>query len=369
MLTTECNLQCRYCFGEAVEDVDDDFSSFDVDYHLPKRMSYDVAVLDKFCRQDPECVLTFYGGEPLLCIEEIEKIMDVVKAKHFMVQTNGLLLNQLKPKYVNRFHTILVSIDGDEDTTDSYRGKGTFTKVIDSLKCVRRNCFEGELIARMTVMEPLDIFEQVTWLIDNSEFRFSSVHWQLNAGFWGTDFERRDFKRWSEHSYNPGIRRLVKFWVDYIEEHGVVLRLYPFLGVMRSLLLDEKASLLRCGGGWINYAIQTDGYVIPCPTMWGMKNYYLGHISNSNPLEIEKVFVGEPCTKCNIFNICGGRCLYANVTKRWSDEAYGLVCNTVRNLVDAMTMEKPRIERLIENKSISMKDFEFMNYNGCEIIP
>ena len=113
----------------------------------------------------------------------------------------------------------------------------------------------------------------------------------------------------------------------------------------------------------------TDGYVIPCPTMWGMKNYYLGHISNSNPLEIEKVFVGEPCTKCNIFNICGGRCLYANVTKRWSDEAYGLVCNTVRNLVDAMTMEKPRIERLIENKSISMKDFEFMNYNGCEIIP
>ncbi len=99
MLTTECNLQCKYCFGEAMEDVDDNFSSFDVDYNLPKRISYDVGVLDRFCRQDPNCVLTFYGGEPLLCIEEIEKIMDIVKAKHFMIQTNGLLLNQLKPKY------------------------------------------------------------------------------------------------------------------------------------------------------------------------------------------------------------------------------------------------------------------------------
>jgi len=369
MLTTECNLQCRYCFGEAIEDVKDDLSNFDVDYYLPKKINYDVALLDKFCRQDVDCVLTFYGGEPLLCIEEIERIMDFVKAKYFMVQTNGLLLNQLEPKYVNRFYTILVSIDGDEFTTDFYRGKGTFRKIIQNLTHIKRNGFKGELIARMTVMEPLDIFKQVTWLVDNDEFSFSSVHWQLNAGFWGTDFERRDFKRWSEQNYNPGVKRLVRFWVDYMEKHGIVLRLYPFLGVTRSLLLNEKASLLRCGGGWINYAIQTDGYIIPCPTMWGMKDYYLGHIGSANPLKLKKVFVGEPCIKCNIFNVCGGRCLYANVTKRWNEEAYSLVCNTVRNLVNAILAEKPRIERLIKNKRISIKDFDFMKYNGCEIIP
>ncbi|MGC8940395.1 MAG: hypothetical protein ACP5KU_07875, partial [Candidatus Bathyarchaeia archaeon] len=46
---------------------------------------------------------------------------------------------------------------------------------------------------------------------------------------------------------------------------------YPFLGIADSFLKGERESLLRCGGGWINYAIQTDGYIIPCPTMWGMK--------------------------------------------------------------------------------------------------
>jgi putative peptide-modifying radical SAM enzyme len=368
ILTGECNLECRYCFGEAIKDMDDAFPDFNVDYHLPKNISYDVAVLDKFCRQDSECVLTFYGGEPLLCIDDMQRIMDGVKAKHFMIQTNGLLLDRLDPEYVNRFHTVLVSIDGDEALTDFYRGQGTFRKVIDNVKLIRQNGFRGELIARMTVMEQTDIYRQVRWLLSNSEFSFSSVHWQLNAGFWGNDFARREFKKWSQESYNPGIRRLVKFWLDHMEENGVVLRLYPFLGIAESLLLGEK-SFLRCGGGWINYAIQTDGNIVPCPTMWGMKDYYLGHISTADPLRLKKVFVGKPCTECNIFHICGGRCLYANVTRRWSREAYSLVCDTVRNLVDAIAEEVPRIRKLIENGRISMKDFEFMKYNGCEIIP
>ncbi|MEM3459242.1 MAG: TIGR04084 family radical SAM/SPASM domain-containing protein [Candidatus Bathyarchaeia archaeon] len=369
ILTNECNLECRYCFGEAVEDVVDDFSGFEVDYHLPKKMSYDVDVLKSFCEKDPDCVLTFYGGEPLLCVDNIKRIMDCVKAKYFMVQTNGLLLDRLGSSYVNRFHTILVSIDGDEALTDFYRGKGVFRKVIENLRLIKRNGFGGELIARMTVMEQTDIYEQVRWLVDNAEFPFSSVHWQLNAGFWSSDFARRNFQKWSEESYNPGVRMLVKFWVDHMEKAGRVLRLYPFLGVAHSFLFDEKASLLRCGGGWINYAVQTDGFIVPCPTMWGMKNYYLGHISSAEPLKLPRVFVGEPCTKCEIYGVCGGRCLYANVTKRWNSEAYRLVCGTVKNLVDAITDEMPRIKGLIENGSVSLKDFEFMKYNGCEIIP
>ena len=369
ILTNACNLQCRYCFGEALEDIGTDFSDFEIDYSLPKKINYEIDLLDRFCRRDPDCVLTFYGGEPLLCISEIKRIMDDVEAKHFMIQTNGLLLNSLEPEYANRFHTILVSIDGDEVLTDYYRGKGTFRKVVDNLKLIKRNGFGGELIARMTVMEQTDIYKQVTWLLNNSEFSFSSLHWQLNAGFWKNDFARRDFKKWSKGSYNSGIRELVKFWVDYMEENGVVLRLYPFLGIAHSLLYSEETSLLRCGGGWINYAIQTDGYIIPCPTLWGMKDYYLGHISKADPLKLKKVFVGEPCTKCDVFHICGGRCLYANITKRWSSEDYGLVCDTVRNLVDAVAKEVPRIRKLVKSGRISLKGFEFMKYNGCEIIP
>jgi uncharacterized protein len=369
ILTSDCNSQCKYCFGEALDDFDDNFSIANVDYSLPNKIAYDINSLGRFCERDPNCILTFYGGEPLLRIKEIVQIMNGVNANAFMIQTNGLLLQELKPAFVNRLHTILVSIDGTEQLTDFYRGRGTFETVVNNLQSIRHNGFNGELIARMTVMEQTNICEQVRWLINNKRFSFSSVHWQLNAGFWKDDFVRRDFKRWSEESYNPGIRKLASFWVDYMQEHGVVLRLYPFLGIVNSLLVNEKESLLRCGGGWANYTIQTDGHIIPCPTMWGMKDYYLGHISNSDPLNLKKVFVSEPCTECDILGLCGGRCLYANITKRWSPEAYQLVCRTVANLIESVSGQIPRIQRLLRNGRIQRKDFDYLKYNGCEIIP
>jgi radical SAM protein with 4Fe4S-binding SPASM domain len=221
----------------------------------------------------------------------------------------------------------------------------------------------------MTVMEQTDIHKQVKWLLDNSEFAFSSVHWQLNAGFWENDYKRRDFKHWSENSYVHSLKRLAQFWVNHMENKGTVLKLYPLLGIAHSLLHKEP-SLLRCGGGWINYAIQTDGTIIPCPTMWGMKNYYLGHVSNADPLKLKQISISnEPCIACDILNVCGGRCLYANITKRWSNNEYAAVCNTIKALVNTIEAQLPKIKQLIANGKISLSDFDFMKYNGCEIIP
>lgn len=36
LLTTECNLMCRYCFSEALENGASDFGDSNVDYFLPK---------------------------------------------------------------------------------------------------------------------------------------------------------------------------------------------------------------------------------------------------------------------------------------------------------------------------------------------
>jgi hypothetical protein len=41
----------------------------------------------------------------------------------------------------------------------------------------------------------------------------------------------------------------------------------------------------------------------------------------------------------------------------------------VRNLIDAVAEEMPRIRELVERRKVSLKDFDFLKYNGCEIIP
>ena len=371
LLTSDCNLQCKYCFGESMDDFDEEFGDdIEVDYNLPRKANYDIAQLEGFVKKDPDCVLTFYGGEPLMQMDKLRQIMDSVTPKLYMMQTNGLLLDKLEPQYVNRFHTLLVSIDGEEALTDYYRGKGTFRKVIDNLKLIKRNGFTGELIARMTIMEQTDIEKQVKWLLHNDEFSFTSIHWQLNAGFWGNDFKRRNFEEWTKSSYIPGVDSLVRYWVDEMEQTGKVLKLYPILGITNSLLHGEENALMRCGSGWINYSIQMDGQIIPCPTMWGMKAYYMGHIKDADPLKLPKLFVSQkPCSECKILGVCGGRCLYTNIVKRWPDDAYGKVCFTVEQLIESVQRNLPRIQELIKNGRIKLEDFDYVKFNGAEIIP
>jgi putative peptide-modifying radical SAM enzyme len=366
ILINECNLECRYCLGKAFDNTEGWPEELELDESVPLKLSYPLEDLKAFIAKDPEPVLSFYGGEALLAQDKLKAIMDKVKAKHFIMQTNGLLLHQLEPEYLNRLHTILVSLDGDEKTTDYFRGKGTYRKVMDNLNIIKRNGFQGELIARMAVSEPNDLHQSVKHLLENDDFSFTSIHWQLDMEF-DNDFHSRDFLPWIEKSYNPGLEKLLSFWLEEMEENARVLRLYPFLGVMHSLLHHEK-SRLRCGSGYANYSIQTDGKIIPCPIMAGIKSYYLGHIKSSDPNNLPQVSCGPPCPECDLLDLCGGRCFFANVSKLWGEEKRH-ACNTVRFFLKIMQEAQPKIEGLIEAGKLSLKDFDYVKYNGAEIIP
>ena len=368
-LTTNCNLRCSYCYGKSCEDFGSDFHGLAVDYSLPSEVAYDSEVLRNFLQKDRETALIFYGGEPLLQLSKLREIMNAVQADKFIIQTNGLLLDRLEPRYVNRFQSIFVSLDGDEALTDHYRGKGVYRRVARNLRLIRENGFKGEVVARMTIGEETEIDTQVLTLLNGAELLISSVHWQLDALFWQNDYSKRRFSEWARTSYKPRLRRLIDLWVQRMKDTGEVLRLYPFLGVMQSLLLGES-SQLRCGAGWIVFNIQTDGNITPCPVMAGMKDFYLGNISQTHPDSLRNAeFVSEPCRHCQALPVCGGRCLYANVTKLWGNEGFRQVCATVTDMIKALQEALPEVRSLIDNGRVRLDSFDYMKYNGCEIIP
>ncbi len=365
-LTTECNLQCLYCYGKSCEDFGSDFSDLALDYSLPSSVRYNTKVLLEFLEADPNSTLIFYGGEPLMRQDNLEEIIDAIPDGRFVLQTNGILLDQLDSSYVKRFESIFVSLDGNEALTDHYRGNGTYRKVMNNLETIRENGYTGEVVARMTVGEATEIDTQVLELIRNP--LISSVHWQLDALFWQNDYPRRRFAGWVQESYNPRIRSLIGSWVEHMRNEGEVWALYPFTGICHSLLTGEP-SKLRCGAGWCVCNIQTEGHITPCPVMAGMKDYYLGNIMTDTPGTLKTISVGDPCTDCDIFTLCGGRCLYANVTKLWGAAGFEEVCRTVRNLINGITDAMPEIKKLLQNQTVSLKDFSGPAYNGCEVIP
>jgi uncharacterized protein len=334
---------------------------------MPVELDYDLKDLYAFLSRDPCPVVTFYGGEPLLRTDLVREIMDGAPVQRFMLQTNGLLLDRLEPAYVNRFSTILVSLDGCEALTDAHRGAGTYRKVMENVRRIPDRGFTGELIARMTVAEDTDIVDAVTCLSDNPDYSFSSIHWQLDANF-TPDFGQRDFAAWTAASYNPGIRTLVQRWVQIMETTGSVPRWYPFLDTMDDLLQGRR-SRLRCGAGHANYTILTDGHIAPCPVMIGMKEHYLGHIGTAQPATLPRVEVNGECTACGIRDFCGGRCLYANIIQPWNAQERRLVCSTVENLHGALSTALPQVRALVRKGRIAQAQFSHEKFNGCEIIP
>ena len=340
--TGQCNLKCRYCGGSFPQDL------------VPWRILYPLRDLIDFIAEDDDATIAFYGGEPLLNAQYIAQVMDHVPAKRFVIQTNGLLFKRLKAEYWRRMDTVLLSIDGREAITDYYRGRGVYRKVLEAAHFLRKIGFKGDLIARMTISSRSDVFRDVLHLL--SLDIFDHVHWQLDV-VWSPPW---DFRSWARRSYMPGISRLIHLWKESLEA-GRALGIAPFLGIARRAKYGGPAP--PCGAGQDAFAILTDGRIIACPIAVDVPWALLGHISTHSPGELKgKVGIGEPCTSCEVFRYCGGRCLYAYKERYWGEEGFRAVCqvtkHTIREVLEC-------IDKCAPSEVFSYPSFN----NSLEIIP
>jgi uncharacterized protein len=355
ILTKECNLNCSYC-GDGSDTP-------------PKELQYRISDLRSFLSKEEAPVVEFYGGEPLLRIETMKKIMDSVPGR-FVIQTNGLFLDKLEPQYLKKFHSILVSIDGPKEVTDTNRSGGVYDKIIRNIKLIRERGFYGDLVARMTVPQGTDIYSNVRHLAGIEEF--DHVHWQLGFEmFWESGLDDdMGLEAWIR-SYNSGVSSLVKWWVREMELTGRVPGIVPFIGLTNSFLSGEP-SHLRCGSGIDFFSIMPDGRISACPVSIDFDFSIVGSIFNDDPQSLcNKACVGEPCVSCDIFNICGGRCLFVNRSQEMlRRKGYEQICLTVRHLVRELEDVVPHVRELIKSGVISANEFEYPEFNnGCEIIP
>ncbi|MBC7115100.1 MAG: hypothetical protein PWR13_923 [Archaeoglobi archaeon] len=340
ILTPKCNLRCRYCGG---------FESS----VMSERIEYDVEQLKDFLSADPHPVVAFYGGEPLLEIEMMRRMMRELEAERYVLQTNGTLLGNLEKEDLERFSAILVSFDGRESVHNFYRA-GSYSRVLENVRAIREN-YRGELIARMVATQKTEIYEDVIHILSLN--LFTHVHWQIDA-VWSNEGIWKDFRGWVK-GYNEDIRRLVDFWIEEMRNgrfHGIV----PFLGILSAL--ENGFSHPPCGSGFESFAITTDGRVLACPICPEFEWNELGTIFDGELKEVELL---EPCPECEYFSFCGGRCLFFNRERLWGEDGFELVCSTVRNLVDALLERKDEILSLCPAEELRYPKFP----NTTEIIP
>ncbi|PKK86457.1 MAG: putative peptide-modifying radical SAM/SPASM domain-containing protein [Thermoplasmata archaeon HGW-Thermoplasmata-1] len=346
-----CNLCCRYCGGSISEEV------------MPHEVQYDIEKLARLVGDDPDATVAFYGGEPLLRIPLISEMMEKLPAKRFVVQTNGTPLDELPQELLCRFDAILVSLDGRRHVTDTNRGEGVYDRVVANVEKIRP-IFGGDLIARMAVSEECGIYEDVMHLFS---LDFDHVHWQLNA-IWASDDSWTDFGKWIYESYNPGITRLKELWLGEMKK-GKILGIVPFQGIVRRMFFGGEG--VPCGAGSTSFAVATDGRILACPICGEYEWNRIGELGKETVQSLRgRVGINEPCRSCDVYAICGGRCLFANREGHWKQEQFDLVCMTVRHLAREMRDAKKRIDELLKAGTITREQLDYPQFNNTtEIIP
>jgi len=345
--TGECNLKCSYCGG-----------SFDPNV-VPWGIKYDLKALKEKIESDPEAVIIFYGGEPLLNPNFIMNVMDNIKAKRFGIQTNGTNIQNLPQSYWKNMNVVLLSIDGKKQTTDRFRGRGTYDKVLKSFKVLNSIGIE-KIIARMTVTQYTDIYEDVMHLFSVG---FKYVHWQLNA-VWS---KRWNIKSWAESSYIPGIKKLKKKFLNYASK-GKVLGIVPFLGILSAHYFEGYKGP-PCGAGYRSVSITTDGRVLSCPIAVFEKWAELGSVNKG--FVLKEIEIPTMCKTCKYFRYCGGRCLYSLMEGRnlWQSLYYDLDEITRKTIEEVIDMTK-YLDRYIKSGILNKNLFKYdPTLDSTEVIP
>ncbi|HMA07348.1 MAG TPA: radical SAM protein, partial [Ramlibacter sp.] len=183
LTTLKCNLKCSYCslgVGEVLG------SQTQVEYDIEQLAAFVASHLT-----GKEVYVTFYGGEPTLNMGLMLAVMERFPRFRFQLQTNATLIHRLPDGALSRFANVLASIDGGAATTDGYRGRGVYRRVIRNLRAVRAR-IGGSITARVTWGNPDTTFEELDQLVDGHS-PFDYLYWQFVAAdlYGGDSMDRR----------------------------------------------------------------------------------------------------------------------------------------------------------------------------------
>ncbi|MBW6441886.1 radical SAM protein [Patescibacteria group bacterium] len=148
--TYNCNLNCKYCYVRGGD--------------LPvKMLEYKSAIkaIDFLLSKNlDELTIQFFGGEPTLNIECIQKVVEYLKKhKHktkinYELSTNGLINDKLAKYFVKNKFLFIISLDGPKEIHNYHRPArsksiDSFKKTLSTIRLILKN--NGALKIRTTV--------------------------------------------------------------------------------------------------------------------------------------------------------------------------------------------------------------------------
>jgi len=357
-VTQQCNLRCSYCVYSG---------NYVGRTHSGITMNFETATkaVDFYMQHNNNSespTLGFYGGEPLLQIDLIKRIIEYTESKYpkrqlnYMMTVNGTLLDEKISDYLaEKKFTLLISLDGPKQIHDVDRktidGKGSFETIYRNLRYIRNNYPDFyKTIMTNTVIKPSDDYTELLEFFENDSLisdlnsRSSTVFDSELKENMQYDYSKFDEIIWTnrknmlDNMIDGGKRKNYRLIDDYLFEMKKYCK----------ILMSGSPYLLKNhpGGPCIPVArrlfVDALGNFYPCEKIAEIEDARIGSVQEGFDVEkIKKMInVGKTtaneCSTCWAFQFCSS-CIVRSFGKNGLDKNIRLsYCNKNKKFAKAV---------------------------------
>lgn len=301
--TLDCNFDCPYCFEHSKRSL--------------TMKDYIIENLIEFIKSRPNSKhlgICWYGGEPLLALDVMEKIMQRIKdevqipiGKHIVI-TNGSLINEKAIKFFKDYKvdSIQITFDGTKQRHDQIRKnknskEPTFDLLVQNITQLSKELPLMNIDIRVNIEKAnQDDFFQ---MLDFAKNQWNNERIRVYPGFLRID--DKTGKAMSCASFNKS--EIANFMLD-LSKREVDRVFYPTL--VKTICMASRTNA---------YIIGPEGEIYKCWNDVSDSTKVVGNICNnelSNPHLYYKYVVGtqwynrESCKKCFFLPICDNGCAW-----------------------------------------------------------
>lgn len=331
IVTTDCNLNCKYCYVEKR------------DKHLYMQPDFAVRALKEVINPSVnKFYITFFGGEPTLNMLVLRASIDYVEslgneAKYHIV-TNGVISDEVLNFLIDNRFNFTVSMDGQHGINDVQRpiknGKGSSEFVESTIKKLVKK--RAHFQVRMTVTK-FNVYQMADAMEYWASLGVKFVHFEMvSIGKQNVD---KEFSVPAKEIYLENVKRAL----DKAEKLGV----YVINSAYMNLLTPSYYFCTIDGGE--RFLFTPDGGVSACYKVQNLNNdfqdFIVGRYNGErdkfeiDTLKLKKfrninVDTFEECQNCFAKYICGSGCPYRNFTQTGSFKKVDIqMCNIKKELI------------------------------------
>ncbi|MGI6603817.1 MAG: thioether cross-link-forming SCIFF peptide maturase [bacterium] len=363
----DCNLRCRYCFGDTGE-----FGG------TRELMSREVArqAIDFLLNnsgQRSRCELDFFGGEPLLNLPVVRETIAYARAEgakrgkvfKFTLTTNAVLLTEaVRQELQDLGVSLVLSLDGRPAVHDRMRpfagGRGSSEQVVPHILAAVKADLQGDWWIRGTyTRDNLDFAEDAKYILELGIDRFS--------------LEPVVAKLPDPHGLQE--EDIPTLCAEYERLAGLYLERarqgHPFTFFHFEVDLNHGPCLPKrftgCGAGHEYFAVAPNGDLYPCHQFVGREAYKEGSVAAGvkRPDLVQEfrrttVFTKPACRACWARYHCGGGC-HANAEFFNGDlkQPYELGCALEKKRLECALYLKARLDFGLERELVPAEGVSF----------